>query len=104
MTEITQKHYLSLQKRFGKVMTSVENLGKTLKTAGPIKAKEAELIQLAASLAIRSEGAVHSHVKRALDAGATEEEIYHTLILLTSTIGFPTVMAGISWIDDVMKK
>ncbi len=103
MTEITQKHYLSIKERFGEVMTAVENLGKTVKAAGPIKAKEAELIQLAAALAIRSEGGVHSHVRRALDAGATKDEIYHTLILLTSTIGFPAVMAGISWIDDIIK-
>ena len=103
MAEITQKHYLGIKKRFGEVITAVENLGQTIKTAGPINAKEAELIQLAAALAIRSEGGVHSHVRRALDAGATKEELYHTLILLTSTIGFPAVMAGISWIDDVLK-
>ena len=103
MAEITQKHYISIKERFGEVMTAVENLGKTVKDAGPVKAKEAELIQLAAALAIRSEGGVHSHVRRALDAGATKEEIYHTLILLTSTIGFPAVMAGISWIDDIIK-
>ena len=102
MAGITQKHYLGIKQRFGEVMTAVENLGKTVKDAGPIKAKEAELIQLAAALAIRSEGGVHSHVRRALDAGATKEELYHTLILLTSTIGFPAVMAGISWIDDVL--
>ena len=38
----------------------------------------------------------------ALDAGASKEEIYHTLMLLTSTIGFPNVMAGISWADDII--
>jgi len=103
MTEITQKHYISIKDRFGEVMTAVENLGKTVKAAGPVKTKEAELIQLAAALAIRSEGGVHSHAKRALDAGATKEELYHTLILLTSTIGFPAVMAGISWVDDILK-
>ena len=102
MAKITQKHYLNIKQRFGEVMTAVENLGKTVKDAGPIKAKEAELIQIAAALAIRSEGGVHSHVRRALDAGATKEELYHALILLTSTIGFPAVMAGISWIDDVL--
>jgi len=32
------------------------------------------------------------------------EEIYHAIILLTSTIGFPTVAAALSWTDDVIKK
>jgi alkylhydroperoxidase/carboxymuconolactone decarboxylase family protein YurZ len=39
-----------------------------------------------------------------LESGAKPEEIYHTLILLTSTIGFPTVSAAVSWADDVIKK
>ncbi len=104
MPGITQQHYLSIKQRFGEVMTAAENLGKAVKAAGPLKEKEAELIQLGAALAVRSEGAVHSHVKRALDAGATEEELYHTVILLTSTIGFPAVMAGLSWIEDILKK
>ena len=104
MGEIKQKHYLRVKERHGEVITAVEKLGEAVKNAGPIKEKDAELIQLSAALAIRSEGAVHSHVKRALEAGATEEDLYHTLILLTSTIGFPTVMAGTSWINDVMKK
>jgi alkylhydroperoxidase/carboxymuconolactone decarboxylase family protein YurZ len=39
-----------------------------------------------------------------MQAGAGEDEIYHTLILLTSTIGFPAVAAAISWADDVINK
>jgi 4-carboxymuconolactone decarboxylase len=62
------------------------------------------LIQLAAAAAIRSEGSVHSHTRRAIEAGAKPEEIYHTVILLTATIGFPTVAAALSWVDDVVGK
>jgi alkylhydroperoxidase/carboxymuconolactone decarboxylase family protein YurZ len=47
---------------------------------------------------------VHSHARRALDAGAKPDEIYHALILLTSIIGFPTVSAALSWVDDVIQK
>lgn len=63
--------------------------------------KQAQLIQLAAAASIRSEGAVHSHTRRALELGANEEEIRHTLILLTSTIGFPSVAAALTWVEDV---
>ena len=96
--------YLSVKKRFKKLLKAVDNLGKVTKESGPIDVKTAHLIQLAAAAAIRSEGSVHSHIRRAIDAGAKQEEIYHTLILLTSIIGFPTVSAAISWADDVMKK
>jgi 4-carboxymuconolactone decarboxylase len=59
---------------------------------------------MAAAAGIRSEGSVHSHAKRALAAGATPDEIRHALFLLITTIGFPTVMASLSWVNDVMKK
>jgi alkylhydroperoxidase/carboxymuconolactone decarboxylase family protein YurZ len=89
------KMYTGIKQRYKKLGTAVENLGKT---------KTSHLIQLAAAAAIRSEGAVHSHVRRAREAGAKEAEIYHTLILLTSTIGFPAVSAAISWADDVLEE
>ncbi|MBI5409595.1 MAG: carboxymuconolactone decarboxylase family protein [Nitrospirae bacterium] len=98
------KMYTSIRKRYEELSQAVENLGKTARTLGPVDEKTSHLIQLAAAAAIRSEGSVHSHVRRALDAGAKKDEIYHTLILLTSTIGFPAVSAAISWADDVVNK
>ncbi len=98
------KKYSSISKRYGKLTDAVENLGKTAREMGPVDEKTSHLVQLAAAAAIRSEGSVHSHVRRAAQAGASEDEIYHTLILLTSTIGFPTVAAAISWADDILKK
>jgi alkylhydroperoxidase/carboxymuconolactone decarboxylase family protein YurZ len=46
---------------------------------------------------------VHSHARRAIEAGASVEEVRHAILLLTSTIGFPTVMAAMSWADDVLE-
>lgn len=97
------EQYISIKKRFKKYFNAVDNLGKAARTAGPLDDKTAHLIQLGAAAAIRSEGSVHSHVRRALEAGATPEEIHHAIILLSSTIGFPTVSAAISWADDVIK-
>ena len=94
--------FMSIRKRFAKYFKAVENVGKEARAAGPLNAKTAHLIQLAAAAAIRSEGSVHSHTRRALEAGAKPEEIYHAIILLTSTIGFPTVSAALSWADDVI--
>ena len=34
----------------------------------------------------------------------TAEEVRHALLLLTTTIGFPTVVAALSWADDVIDK
>ncbi len=97
------KLYVGIRKRYGDYGKILNELGRVVKEAGPIDDKNAQLIQLAASAAIRSEGAVHSHAKRAIKFGASPEEIYHSLILLTSTIGFPNVAAAISWVDDLFE-
>lgn len=97
-------HYTDLRKRFSRFMRAVDNLGKASGSAGPLNEKTAHLIRLAAATAIRSEGSVHSHTRRALKAGAKPDEVRHAVILLTSTIGFPTVSAALSWVDDVIRK
>lgn len=103
MTKLPDQ-YTGIEKRFKKYFTALSNLGKTAKASGPLNEKTSQLIQLAGAAAVRSEGAVHSHARRALDAGSKPAELYHTLLLLTSTIGFPTVSAAISWVDDVLAK
>lgn len=102
MAKKPPEHYLRLKKRYRKVVDAVETLGLAAKAAGPLDEKSAHLIQLAAAAAIRSEGSVHSHVRRALEAGASPEEIRHALVLLTSTIGFPTVAAALAWSADIL--
>ena len=96
--------YTSISKKFQGVIKALESLGKATKKAGPLNKKTSELIQLAAAAAIRAEGSVHSHARRALAAGAKPAEVQHALIVLTSTIGFPTVSAALSWVDDVLAK
>ncbi len=95
-------HYLKMKEKYPDFFESVENLGETASAAGPLNRKCTELIQLAASLANGSEGAVHSHCKRALEAGASPEEIRHAILVLTNTIGFPQIMAGLSWVNDIL--
>ncbi len=96
-------HYVSIKKRFEEYGEVLSDLGRVVKDTGPLDEKTSQLVQLAASAAIRSEGAVHSHAKRAMELGASSDEVYHSLILLTSTIGFPNVAAAISWVDDLFK-
>ena len=74
--------YLLLKKRHPGFIHALEELGKAVRQEGPVDEKTAHLIQLAAAAAIRSEGAVHSHTKRAIEAGAKPDELYHALILL----------------------
>ena len=102
--KIPSKHYHEMVKLFPSMMSALEGMGAAIRKEGPIDGKTVELIQLAAAATLQSEGSVHSHTRRACELGATKEEIYHTLALLISTIGFPRVSAAVSWAEDVLKK
>jgi AhpD family alkylhydroperoxidase len=81
-------------------MQALDALGVAVRRAGPLDEKTVQLVQLAAAAAIRSEGAVHSHGRRAATAGASPEETRQALIALVSTIGFPQVVAALTWAED----
>jgi AhpD family alkylhydroperoxidase len=104
MSEKLPDNFRSIRERFEEYGKAVDQLGKAVRGSGPIDDKTSQLIQLAAAAAIRSEGGVHSHARRAMEQGASREEVYHSLILLTSTIGFPNVAAAISWVDRLFTK
>jgi 4-carboxymuconolactone decarboxylase len=96
--------YESLSSRHPEFMKAVEALGTAVKQSGPLDEQTVHLDQLAAAAASRSEGAVHSHTRRALACGVHPDAIRHTLIALTSTVGFPTVVASLSWAEDQLRK
>ncbi len=96
------KQYQTLLDKYPEYMKAVQAVGETARAQGPLTDKTAHLIQMAAAVAIRSQGAVHSHARRALATGASPEEVRHALILLTSTLGFPTVSAALSWVGDIL--
>lgn len=102
MAKVPVKHYQLMKREYPELMKAVEALGLAATSAGPLEEKTKHLVQLAAAAALGSEGAVHSHTRRALQAGASAEEVRHTLLLLVSTIGFPSMVAAMSWIDDVL--
>lgn len=96
------QNFLRLKDKYPQLMSAYESAGVQARKAGPLDEKTTHLVQLAACVALRSEGGVHSHVRRSLQAGATPEEICHTLVQLISTTGFPAVAAAFSWAQDIL--
>jgi AhpD family alkylhydroperoxidase len=91
------KPYQQFQQEHRTVWEAYDRLGAAAADAGPLERKVRELIKLGMAAAMRSESAVHSHVHRALAAGATTEEVEHAILLGVTTIGFPNMMAALSW-------
>jgi alkylhydroperoxidase/carboxymuconolactone decarboxylase family protein YurZ len=83
---------------------SYEALAAASREAAGFAEKEAELVKLALAVGSRLEGAVHSHARRALEAGATAFEVRGVALLGLTTLGFPHTMMGTSWIEDVLRE
>ncbi|PWB80959.1 MAG: carboxymuconolactone decarboxylase family protein [Candidatus Methylomirabilota bacterium] len=102
----TQKLPIPFQQftqRFPEAHAAYERLGEACHASGPLQAKTRELVQLGMAIGIRSEGAVHAHVRKALEAGASPEEIRHAVLLGLPTLGWPTTVAAFTWIGDILK-
>lgn len=76
-------------------------LGHACAEAGPIPTAEQRLVKLALAIGANSEGAVHSHTRRALAEGHVIAALRHVALLAIPTLGFPAAMRALSWIDDV---
>ena len=96
--------YVDFQKRYPEVFRAFDALGAAAQEAGPLEGKTRALVKLALAVGGGSEGAVHSHTRRAVEAGCTPEEIRHLVVLSVTTLGFPAMMARMSWVEDVLKQ
>jgi len=90
--------------RYPDVGKAYEELGETTKKVGPLDQSTAELVKLGIAIGARHEGAVHSHARRSLDAGASADEVRHAVLLATTTLGFPAMMAALSWVEDILEE
>lgn len=84
------------------VVAAYEALGEACAQAGPLDARTRELVKLGFAIGGRLEGAVHSHVRRALEAGATAADVRHVVALAAPTLGFPTAVAAWTWVEEVL--
>jgi AhpD family alkylhydroperoxidase len=89
--------------QFPEAWNAYEALGKACAESGPLDARTRRLIKLALSVGARSEGAVHSHARQAVAEGMSAEELRQVAALSITSLGFPAAMAGLSWINDILK-
>jgi alkylhydroperoxidase/carboxymuconolactone decarboxylase family protein YurZ len=78
-----------------------QRFGEQVTAAGPLDARTQRLVHLAFAIATGSEGATHSHVRRALDAGLGAAELEHVALLAATTVGWPQAVKGYTWVHDV---
>ena len=98
------KFYRTLAEQHPEFIAALDGLGEAARRCGPLDERTVHLAQLAAAAAIRSEGAVHSHARRGLAQGLSPDELRHAVMALVSTIGFPNVVAALTWVEDEVER
>jgi alkylhydroperoxidase/carboxymuconolactone decarboxylase family protein YurZ len=94
--------YQTFTKNFPEVFESYQALGQACRKAGPLAGKTQELVKLGIAMGAGSRGGVMSAVRKALDAGASQEEIQHAILLAITTHGFPKMIVAMGWAEEVL--
>jgi 4-carboxymuconolactone decarboxylase len=104
VTEMSKlpKRFTAFMENHPEIAQAYQALGIAVGNAGPLDPKTRQLIKVGVAIAAGLEGGTHSHVRKALEAGATPDEIRHTALQTLTTVGFPTMMKGLSWVEDVL--
>ncbi len=88
--------------RFPMLGDAWELIGKAGKE-GPLDERNVRLIKLAVAMGAMREGAVHSHVRRALAEGISAAEIDQVVALTAGSLGMSSTAAVFTWVGDVIK-
>jgi alkylhydroperoxidase/carboxymuconolactone decarboxylase family protein YurZ len=99
---IPPKKYQQFKEAYPDLVTAYEELGARCHKAGPLEKKTRELVKLAMAIGAGLEGASHAHARAARSAGATPDEIRHVAILAVTTLGFPSSMRAMTWVNDTV--
>ena len=98
------KVYEKFTGKFPEVFKDYKQLGQTCRAAGPLDQKCQDLIKLGIAIGANSRGAVMSSTRKALESGATKEEVAHAVLLSLTTTGFPNMIAALQWVDSVLEE
>lgn len=98
------KRFTAFTESYPAIAKAYGELGEAVGDAGPLDAKTRALIKLGVCIGAGLEGGSHSQARKALEAGATPDELRHAALQSLTTVGFPTMMRGLSWVEDVLRK
>jgi AhpD family alkylhydroperoxidase len=96
--------YQDFQRQFPEIAKAYDDLAVQCHDWGPLDKRTRQLIKLGIAIGQNSEGAVKSHARRALDTGITAEELRHSVLMALTTAGYPTMIAAMKWVDEVIGK
>jgi AhpD family alkylhydroperoxidase len=102
MKKTLPPHFTKFVKNYPDVWDAHQKLTEACANSGPIDRKTRELIKLAISGAANQETAVERHAVMAIEEGATKEEVYQTVLLMMTIVGFPRTSAALKWTERAL--
>jgi len=98
------KTYQEFIKKYPQIARAYEDIASECRKAGSLNERERLLVKLGIALGSCREGSVHSQVRKALDAGMQPDELRHAVLLALPTLGFPSMMASMTWVNDLLEE
>jgi 4-carboxymuconolactone decarboxylase len=106
-TEETERDYLpdifeQFRRDYPELSKAYDDLSSRMHDVGPLDPRTRRLVKLGAAIGVESQGAVRSHVRKALNEGMSPQEIEHAILLSLTTVGFPAMIAALKWARQVI--
>lgn len=89
------------RKEHSAIWSAFEELSKQCHESGPLDEKTRRLVKVALAIGSGLEGGTHSAVRHAKEAGISNAELNHLVLLAITTLGFPAAMRARRWIEDL---
>jgi 4-carboxymuconolactone decarboxylase len=94
------RFYTQFMEKYPEIGRKYEELGNAIHANGPLSDRERALIKMAVSGSHLFHSAFKSHIRKAVEAGVSREEMEQVALLMLPTVGFPTTMAMLGMIED----
>ena len=94
------ENFAGFKSRHERVCTAFEQLAQACHESGPLDEKTRRFIKIALAIGAGLEGAAHSAVRHAKQSGASQSELDQIAILGITTLGFPSAMRALTWLND----
>lgn len=94
--------YTKFLETYPEVAEAQGALAQSIRKRNPFDDRTDRLIKLAVAIGAQAEGAVRSNVRKALQHGAAPDEIRAVALAAITTCGFPTAVAALGWIEEVV--
>lgn len=88
--------------RFPEMGAAHESTTRAAEEAGPLDRKTCQLIKVGICVGAGLESALRSHVRRAIEAGATPREVEQAIVQAMTTCGFPRTVASWKWASEAI--